>query len=206
MPPLRPSRTPCWPSSSLSLCRVAGRYCCWPLRPVRLAHSGCGGTRAALVSVACSSMKTDETMRGSARAVVARLALLGGLGTSGVWSGAPVPHARASGGHPLTPVIVPITPAGHRPVAAHSPQAYIAARINAHAPLVRVRLVVDGRQVPFEMMGRDALHQSVFYQPAHLAPGTHHAALTAWDAAGAYARRTWTLCIRAASHTHLAWE
>ena len=145
-------------------------------------------------------------MRGSARAVVARLALLGGLGTSGVWSGAPVPHARASGGHPLAPVIVPIRPAGHRPVAAHSPQAYIAARINAHAPLARVRLVVDGRQVPCQMMGRDALHQSVFYQPPRLAPGTHHAALTVWDAAGASARRTWTFRIVAAPPTRPAWE
>jgi hypothetical protein len=145
-------------------------------------------------------------MRGPAKAVVARLALLGALSTSGVWRGALVQQARASGGHPLTPVIVPITPIGHRPVAANSPQAYVAARISAHAPLVRVRLVVDGRQAPFEMMGRDALHQSIFYQPAHLAPGTHRAALAARDAAGAYARRTWTFRIVAASRTRPAWE
>ena len=145
-------------------------------------------------------------MRGPAKAVLARLALLGALGLSGVWRGAPVQHARASNGHPLAPVIVPITPGEHRPVATHSPQAYVAARISAHAPLVRVRLVVDGRQVPYQMMGRDALHQSVFYQPPRLAPGIHHAALTVWDAAGASAWRTWSFRIVAALRTRPAWE
>jgi hypothetical protein len=145
-------------------------------------------------------------MCGPAQAIIARLALLGALGLSGIWRGAAVQYARASNGQPPAPVIVPITPGEHRPVAAHSPQAYVAARISAHAPLVRVRLVVDGRRVPYEMMGRDALHQSVFYQPPHLAPSTHHAALTVWDAAGASARRTWTFRIVAAPRTRPSWE
>jgi hypothetical protein len=78
----------------------------------------------------------------------------------------------------------------------------VAARITAQTPIARVRLVVDRSRVYCVMMGRDALHQSVFYQqPARLAPGTHHVSLDVRDAAGAHGRRTWTFCIVAAQPT-----
>jgi hypothetical protein len=79
----------------------------------------------------------------------------------------------------------------------------VAARITAQTPIARVRLVVDRRRMYCEMMDRDAMHQNVFYQPARLAPDTHHVSLDVWDAAGAHGRRTWTFCIVAAQPTRV---
>jgi hypothetical protein len=53
------------------------------------------------------------------------------------------------------------------------------------------------------MMGHDAMRQSVFYQPPHRAPGTHHVSLDVWDAASAHGRRTWTFRIVAAQRTRV---
>ena len=82
------------------------------------------------------------------RVLTASLAVLGILGMSGFCHGARTQPAVSSAAHPSWPVIVPVTPGLTRPVPVNSPLAYVAARITARAPIVRVLLLIDGRRVP----------------------------------------------------------
>lgn len=107
----------------------------------------------------------------------------------------PLPRVQAQMFGPPWPVIVPVTPAEARPVPANSPLSYVAARITAHAPLVRVMLLIDGAWAPAHVLGRDDMHQSVIYQPRYLLPGVHVAYLIAWDQAGYYGWREWNFSI-----------
>ena len=105
------------------------------------------------------------------------------------------PHARAGAFYPPWPLIVPVTPGETHAVPAGSPLAYVAARIIAQAPLVRVQLLIDGAPAPTHVQGRDDRHQSVIYQPRHLLPGVHIAYVIAWDRAGYFGWRAWNFSI-----------
>lgn len=69
---------------------------------------------------------------------------------------------------------------------------YVAAHVEANAPIRRVELRVDGQPVDAEVMGRD---ESVSYQPRHWRAGRHQVAVTVWDVAGQVTRRAWTFRI-----------
>ena len=131
-------------------------------------------------------------MRVPAKAAIAGLVLLAGaIGIVQMWHGTASRPVQLRPAPPSAPIIVPITSSQSRPGAPSSPLSYVAAAVTARAPIVRARLFIDGRRVPYEMMGRDDSHQSVFSQPLHLAPGTHHVYLIAWDSAGRAGRRRW---------------
>ncbi len=129
----------------------------------------------------------------------------------------PVPLVRSAVGHPLWArpagqgarvsghiasaprqeqdlhaFIEPLSPLPGQVLAMDSSHAYIAARIAANAAIVRINLRLDGVVLHPEIVGRDDVDATIFYQPRHWRTGRHTVQLRVWDAAGQITTRLWT--------------
>ncbi len=88
--------------------------------------------------------------------------------------------------------IEPLSPLPGQVLAMDSSHAYIAARIAANAAIVRVDLRLDGAALHPEIVGRDDVDATIFYQPQHWRTGRHTIQVRVWDAAGQITTRLWT--------------
>jgi hypothetical protein len=78
---------------------------------------------------------------------------------------------------------------------ADSPRAYIAARLVADAPIMRIVLWLDGKELTPAMLGPDEQHLGLFYRPPGWRAGRHEVRIEVWDRTGAVAQATWRFWI-----------
>jgi hypothetical protein len=98
-------------------------------------------------------------------------------------------------GQDLHAFIEPLSPRPNQVLAINSVHAYIAARIAANAAIVRVKLRLDGLVLHPEILGRDDVDETIFYQPQRWKVGRHTVQVHVWDAAGQITERAWTFRI-----------
>jgi hypothetical protein len=93
------------------------------------------------------------------------------------------------------PVVIPVSPKPGDLLRADSPNAFVAARLVAHAPIARFELWLDGKEVTPGVLGPDEGHLSLFYRPPVWRTGGHDVRIEVWDRAGAVARAIWRFWI-----------
>ena len=125
------------------------------------------------------------------KTLAASAVLLGGLGALGLATVAPAlpAHSAAppSAKAPLGPTITPL-PAPEK-------TREVAARVTAHAPVTRLKLLIDGREIDATALNYDTSRQRVSYDTGALAPGRHLARLTVWDRNGYYRWQEWAFTV-----------
>ncbi len=70
--------------------------------------------------------------------------------------------------------IEPLSPLPDQVLTHNSPHAYLAARIAANAAIVRIALRLDGVVLHPEIVGRDDVDATIFYQPRYWRTGRHN--------------------------------